>query len=65
MLLGPVYQFIVDPDPEIPPVADKDTVVLGQVIEGADKIGEVDMLNEGMVDVADVTQLLASVTVTE
>ncbi len=65
MLLGPVYQFIVDPDPEIPPDADKDIVVLGQVIEGADKIGEVDMLNEGMVDVADVTQLLASVTVTE
>jgi hypothetical protein len=63
--LGPEYQFIVEPEPAVPPAAVMFTVVLGQVIEGAESVGTVEFVKAVIVAVEVVVQLFPSVIVTE
>jgi hypothetical protein len=62
--LGPEYQFIVDPEPAVPPAAVIVTVVFGQVIVGAESVGAVEFVKAVIVAVEVVVQLFPSVIVT-
>ena len=62
--LGPEYQFIVEPEPAVPPAAVIVTVVLGQVIVGAESVGAVEFVKAVIVAVEVVVQLFPSLIVT-